>query len=62
MKKIGDYVMSEEKCPKCGGKTKEGTIPGAPWWKPGKGLFGFKKNRLLAYRCEQCGYIELYAK
>lgn len=54
--------MSGKKCPKCGEETKEGTLPGAPWWKPGKGLFGLKKNRLLAYRCENCGYIELYAK
>jgi len=34
-------------CPKCGGEMEVGFMPGAPYWKPGKGLLGLTAYRIL---------------
>jgi predicted nucleic-acid-binding Zn-ribbon protein len=49
-------------CPKCGGEMEVGFMPGAPYWKPGKGLFGLTAYRIFGYRCKKCGYVEFYAE
>jgi len=35
-----------KKCPKCGGEMEEGFLPGAPHWKPGRGIFGLRGYRI----------------
>jgi predicted nucleic-acid-binding Zn-ribbon protein len=49
-------------CPKCGGEMEVGFMPGAPHWKPGKGLLGLTAYRIFGYRCKKCGYVEFYAE
>ena len=34
----------------------------APYWKPGKGLFGLTVYRIFGYRCKKCSYVEFYAE
>ena len=51
-----------KKCPKCGGEMEEGFLPGAPHWKPGRGIFGLRGYRIFGYRCKNCGFVEFYAK
>ena len=61
-------------CPKCGGIMQMGTIPDwgygcirNQFWVEGQmefGFFGGLKNPqfpIQAFRCEQCGYLELFA-
>jgi len=52
-----------KKCPKCGGEMEMGYLRDAPYWRRGKNLLqlGFGP-RVFAYRCKNCGYIELYAE
>jgi uncharacterized OB-fold protein len=49
-------------CPKCGGEMEVGFMPGAPYWKPGKGPLGLAAYRIFGYRCKKCGYVEFYAE
>ena len=49
-------------CPKCGGEMEEGFMPGAPYWKPGKGLLGLTVYRIFGYICKKCGYVEFYTE
>jgi len=50
------------KCAKCGGEMEEGMLAGAPHWGSGTGVFHKKINKVLAYKCNNCDYLELYAK
>jgi len=52
-----------KKCPKCGGEMEAGYLRDAPYWRRGKSLLqlGFGP-RVFAYRCKNCGYIELYTE
>ncbi len=52
-----------KQCPKCGGEMDIGYLWDAPYWRCGKSLLrlGFG-TRVFAYRCKNCGYIELYAE
>lgn len=53
----------KKKCPKCSGEMEIGYLHNAPYWRRGKSLLqlGFGP-RVFAYRCEHCGYIELYTE
>ena len=56
--------MSEVKtCPKCSGVMEIGYLRDAPWWRRGKKMLkvGFGP-RVFAYKCKNCGYMELYAE
>ncbi len=56
--------MSEvKKCPKCSGDIELGYLRDAPWWRKGTSLWqaGFGP-RVFAYKCQNCGYIELWEK
>ena len=50
------------KCPKCSGEMEIGHLRDAPYWRRGTRMlkFGFGP-RVFAYKCKNCGYIELYA-
>jgi predicted nucleic-acid-binding Zn-ribbon protein len=59
-----EWAMSEiKKCPKCGRELELGQVRDAPYWRKGIRLLdiGFGE-RIFAYRCASCGYIELYAQ
>jgi predicted nucleic-acid-binding Zn-ribbon protein len=56
------FLSEVKKCPKCGGEMEEGFLPGAPHWKPGRGIFGLRGYRIFGYRCKNCGFVEFYAK
>jgi predicted nucleic-acid-binding Zn-ribbon protein len=54
--------MSEvKKCPECGGDMEKGYLRDAPWWRQGESLLqlGFGE-RIFAYRCKNCSYVEFY--
>jgi predicted nucleic-acid-binding Zn-ribbon protein len=54
--------MSEvKKCLKCGGDMEKGYLRDAPWWRQGESLLqlGFGE-RIFAYRCKNCSYVEFY--
>ena len=50
-----------EKCPKCDSVMeagKLGSYGGVRW---SKSMWWWRGQEVVAYRCEKCGYIELYA-
>ena len=58
-------------CPKCSGKMVKGHIADRgdmnllakqAWAEGNKPKIGRKTKNVVAYRCEQCGYLELYAE
>lgn len=52
--------MSEaRKCPKCGGEMEQGYLDGAAWCKGEPFHIGSGKI-IYVYRCENCGFAELY--
>jgi hypothetical protein len=52
-----------KKCPKCNGEMKIGYLRDAPYWRKGTSLWQVGLGpRVYAYRCERCGYVELYAE
>ena len=60
-----------DKCPKCKGKmvkgyiadrTDMGMIKKQAWAEGNKPKVGRKTKDVVAHRCEQCGYLELYAE
>jgi len=56
--------MSEvKKCPKCSAEMEVGYLRDAPYWINGTSLWhiGFGP-RVYAYRCRNCGYVELYVE
>jgi predicted nucleic-acid-binding Zn-ribbon protein len=50
------------KCAKCGGEMEVGILAGAFHWGAGTGVFHTKSNKVFAYKCPNCGYVELYAR
>jgi uncharacterized Zn finger protein len=54
--------MSEvKKCPKCGGEMEVGYLFNAPYWTRGRSRWSFGwDGRVFAYKCKNCGYVELY--
>ena len=70
-----DRIMNRLECQKCGGAMEDGWLPGYPHpstlnWAEGKAdtgwsgvLKGPKKVRpIVAYRCSECGSLELFAQ
>lgn len=65
-------MTSEKACPKCNGSMTRGGMRGdstVQWGHLKEGsIFGVKTVQMIppiytvdAYRCDQCGYLELYA-
>jgi len=56
--------MSEiGKCPKCSGEMEKGYLDGAWVWRKGENYFQIGRGkRIWAYRCKNCGYVELYVE
>jgi hypothetical protein len=54
--------MSEaKKCPKCDGEMEAGYLHNAPYWRRGRSILGLGwDGRVFAYKCKNCGYVELY--
>ena len=54
----------EKKCAKCGGLTTAGVLNsyggGVKWDK--HGTWWWSGQRIVAYKCEKCKYIELYTE
>lgn len=74
----GEKSMASEECPKCHGHMEEGFIadqsyakvwaskwvegrPEKSFW-TGTKMIGKKQVEISAYRCQDCGYLESYAK
>jgi len=50
-----------KKCPKCGGEMEIGHLSSAYYWRHGKSMWTTEiGERVFAYKCKNCGYIELY--
>ena len=53
-------VSEVKKRPKCEGEMKKGYLTDAPWWRRGERLLAWGFGPLVfAYRCKDCGNIEL---
>ncbi len=50
----------EKSCIKCGTPMEVGTLAGAAGWGSGTGAFKKKQVKVFAYRCGNCGFIELW--
>lgn len=52
-----------KKCPKCGGDMEVGYLNNASRWIRGRSLLAIRtEGRIFAYKCQNCGYAELWGK
>lgn len=58
---MGDYVVSRKKCAKCDGVMEVGKLVSYGYVRWQKGLWDLGPN-VVAYKCEKCGYVELYVE
>jgi predicted nucleic-acid-binding Zn-ribbon protein len=51
-----------KKCPKCSGEMEIGFLSNAPRWTRGTSIWQIGGPRVFAFKCRNCGYVELYAE
>jgi len=52
-----------KKCPKCGGEMETGHLSGAYYWRHGRSMWTMETGkRAFAYKCRNCGYVELFVQ